>query len=35
MEHVAHQCICMNYILELGKQMDVDPKACVSSFFSK
>ncbi|KAF0313815.1 Hsp90 co-chaperone Cdc37 [Amphibalanus amphitrite] len=35
MEHVAHQCICMNYILELGKQMDVDPKACVSSFFTK
>ncbi|XP_037086861.1 hsp90 co-chaperone Cdc37-like [Pollicipes pollicipes] len=35
MAHVAHQCICMNYILELGKQMDVDPKACVGSFFSK
>ncbi|XP_063241154.1 hsp90 co-chaperone Cdc37 isoform X2 [Bacillus rossius redtenbacheri] len=35
MEHVAHQCICMQYILELAKQLDVDPRACVSSFFSK
>ncbi|CAK9819084.1 Hsp90 co-chaperone Cdc37 [Anthophora plagiata] len=34
MEHVAHQCICMQYILELSKQLDVDPRACVSSFFS-
>lgn len=33
MEHVAHQCICMQYILELGKQLDIDPRACVSSFF--
>jgi hypothetical protein len=35
MEHVAHQCICMQYILELSKQLDVDPRACVSSFFSR
>lgn len=35
MSHVAHQCICMQYILELGKQLDVDPRACVNSFFSK
>lgn len=35
MAHVAHQCICMQYILELGKQLDVDPRACVSSFFSR
>ncbi|KAH8385291.1 hsp90 co-chaperone Cdc37 [Drosophila serrata] len=35
MAHVAHQCICMQYILELAKQLDVDPRACVSSFFSK
>ncbi|XP_017880498.1 hsp90 co-chaperone Cdc37 [Ceratina calcarata] len=34
MEHVAHQCICMQYILELSKQLDVDPRACVGSFFS-
>ncbi|XP_011503503.1 PREDICTED: hsp90 co-chaperone Cdc37 [Ceratosolen solmsi marchali] len=35
MEHVAHQCICMQYILELSKQFDVDPRACVGSFFSR
>ncbi|KAK0095223.1 hypothetical protein PV326_008922 [Microctonus aethiopoides] len=35
MEHVAHQCICMQYILELSKQLDVDPRACFSSFFSR
>lgn len=35
MAHVAHQCICMQYILELGKQLDVDPRACVSSFFTR
>ncbi|XP_067000608.1 hsp90 co-chaperone Cdc37 [Anabrus simplex] len=35
MEHVAHQCICMQYILELSKQLNVDPRACVSSFFSR
>ncbi|XP_014252146.1 hsp90 co-chaperone Cdc37-like [Cimex lectularius] len=34
-QHVAHQCICMQYILELAKQLDVDPRACVSSFFTK
>lgn len=35
MEHVAHQCICMQYILELSEKLDVDPRACVPSFFSK
>ncbi|KAL2717692.1 hsp90 co-chaperone Cdc37, partial [Vespula squamosa] len=35
MEHVAHQCICMQYILELSKQLDIDPRACVSSFFTR
>jgi len=35
MEHVAHQCICLNFVLELGKQMDMDPRACVPSFFTK
>uniref|UniRef100_A0A1L8DWR3 Hsp90 co-chaperone Cdc37 n=1 Tax=Nyssomyia neivai TaxID=330878 RepID=A0A1L8DWR3_9DIPT len=35
MAHVAHQCICMQYILELSKQLDVDPRACVSMFFSR
>ncbi|XP_054272354.1 hsp90 co-chaperone Cdc37 isoform X2 [Macrosteles quadrilineatus] len=33
--HVAHQCICMQYILELSNQMDIDPRACVGSFFTK
>merc|ERR1719192_1585615 len=35
MKHVAHQCICMQYLLELGKQLDCDPRACISSFFTK
>ncbi|EZA51720.1 hypothetical protein DMN91_003611 [Ooceraea biroi] len=35
MQHVAHQCICMQYILELSKQLEVDPRACVGSFFSR
>ncbi|VVD03608.1 hsp90 co-chaperone Cdc37 [Leptidea sinapis] len=35
MAHVAHQTICMQYILELSKQLDVDPRACISSFFSR
>uniref|UniRef100_A0A646QEX0 Hsp90 co-chaperone Cdc37 n=1 Tax=Hemiscolopendra marginata TaxID=943146 RepID=A0A646QEX0_9MYRI len=35
MHHVAHQIICMQYILELAKQLDVDPRACISSFFTK
>jgi len=35
MAHVAHQCICMQYLLELAKQLDCDPRACISSFFTK
>ncbi|XP_063695897.1 hsp90 co-chaperone Cdc37 [Culicoides brevitarsis] len=35
MEHVAHQTICMQYILELSRQLDVDPRSCVGSFFTK
>lgn len=35
MGHVAHQCICMQFILESAKQLDVDPRACVSTFFSR
>lgn len=35
MNHVAHQCICMQYILELSKHLDVDPRACVGSFFTR
>ena len=35
MEQVAHQCICMQYLLELAKQLDLDPRTCISSFFTK
>lgn len=35
MAHVAHQCICIQYILELGKQLEVDPRSCISSFFTR
>uniref|UniRef100_T1JMF2 Hsp90 co-chaperone Cdc37 n=1 Tax=Strigamia maritima TaxID=126957 RepID=T1JMF2_STRMM len=35
MDHVAHQTICMQYILELAKQLEVDPRSCVSSFFTR
>lgn len=35
MAHVAHQTICMQYMLELSKQLDVDPRACIGSFFSR
>lgn len=35
MGHVAHQFICMQFILELSKQLDIDPRGCVSSFFSR
>lgn len=34
-QHVAHQSTCLNYILELGKQLEVDPRGCVSSFFNR
>jgi cell division cycle protein 37 len=35
MEHVAHQCICMQFILELSRHLNRDPRSCVSSFFSR
>jgi len=35
MEQVAHQCIAMQYLLELSKQLNVDPRACISQFFTK
>ncbi len=35
MEQVAHQCIAMQYLLELAKQLGLDPRACISSFFTK
>lgn len=35
MEHVAHQCIVMQFILELSKTVKCDPRACVGPFFTK
>jgi cell division cycle protein 37 len=35
MEHVSKQVISMQYILELAKQLDRDPRACVPSFFTR
>lgn len=35
MEHVAKQAIAMQYMLELAKQMDVDVRSCISSFFTR
>lgn len=35
MEHVAHQMICIQYILELAKQLKCDPRACLDMFFAK
>lgn len=35
MKHVAHQCICIQYLLELSKQLSVQPQSCVNTFFSK
>ncbi|RWS27502.1 hsp90 co-chaperone Cdc37-like protein [Leptotrombidium deliense] len=35
MEHVAKQVISMQYILELAKQLDRDPRSCISSFFTR
>lgn len=35
MEQVSHQCIAMQYLLELAKQLDVDPRACIGQFFTK
>lgn len=35
MSHVAHQCIVMQFILELSKTLKYDPRACVGPFFSK
>lgn len=35
MDHVSHQCISMQFLMELAKQLDRDPRTCVSSFFTK
>lgn len=33
--HVAHQCICMQYMLELSRQLKIDPRGCIGPFFEK
>lgn len=35
MERVAHQCIVIQYILEVAKSVKVDPRGCVKVFFSR
>jgi len=35
MEQVAHQCIAMQYLVELSKQLNIDPRACIAQFFTK
>lgn len=35
MTHVAHQCICMQYMLELAKQLQTDPRATIGPFFDR
>ncbi len=33
MKRVSHQTIVMQYILELAKQLERDPRSCVPGFF--
>lgn len=35
MVHISKQVISMQYILELAKQLDCDPRSCISTFFTK
>ncbi|GAA53710.1 hsp90 co-chaperone Cdc37 [Clonorchis sinensis] len=35
MNHVSHQCIVMQFMLELAKSLKCDPRACVRPFFAK
>jgi len=35
MEYISKQVICLHYILELSKQMNIDPRGCVSAFFTR
>ena len=35
MSFVAKQVVSMQYILELAKQLNIDPRGCVSSFFAR
>ncbi|CAL1547310.1 unnamed protein product [Lymnaea stagnalis] len=35
MKHVSHQCIVMQFILELAKSLKTDPRSCVGAFFAR
>ncbi|XP_074640000.1 hsp90 co-chaperone Cdc37-like [Tubulanus polymorphus] len=35
MEHVAHQTIVMQFILQLAQSLDRDPRECIGPFFSR
>ncbi|CAH8529423.1 unnamed protein product [Schistosoma turkestanicum] len=35
MKHVSHQCIVMQFMLELAKSLKVDPRSCIRPFFAK
>ena len=35
MIHVAHQCVIMQYLIDLAKHLEIDPRSCISSFFTK
>jgi cell division cycle protein 37 len=35
MDHVSHQCIVMQFLLELAKSLKIDPRACIRPFFNK
>ena len=35
MAHVAHQCVIMQYLIDLAKHLEIDPRTCISSFFTK
>ncbi|ESP04472.1 hypothetical protein LOTGIDRAFT_223843 [Lottia gigantea] len=35
MDHVAHQVIVMQFILELAKTLERDPRSCVRAFFAR
>jgi len=35
MERVAHQTICMQFLLELSRTMDIDPRSTIRPFFNK
>ncbi|KAF7257065.1 hypothetical protein EG68_07060 [Paragonimus skrjabini miyazakii] len=35
MNHVSHQCIVMQFMLELAKSLKCDPRACIRPFFAK